>query len=357
MKVSICFFADDGLEIKEGQYVHAECRRLYCHPNQERQQEVVEDTSRHQTRKSSDTSFDLKTCCLFCGKPAKVDRHKRGRDVYFVRTLEFQNTVRDVCKARNDYWGNTVLYRLEFANDLPAADAIYHQTCSTNFRSHCNIPQQYQDDVTVPKRGRPASSDDAFLQVMQYLEQNMSEQLTVSDLVDKMISICDNRAYSLPYMKTKIMTHFGPEIVISSVNGKHNVVTFRRTADAILHYAQSNDDVNSSEILIKAVAKLIVEEIKSLDLKKNVYPTADDIMNTDSNKAFVPQSLLMLLPQIVSGKGSDTRCVSIGQCIVQACTPRAGIAPLQIGLGVQLHHHFGSKFLIDTLNSLGFCTS
>ena len=42
---------------------------------------------------------------------------------------------------------------------------------------------------------------------------------------------------------------------------------------------------------------------------------------------------------------------------VQACMPRGIIAPLQIGLGVQMHHLYGSKFLIETLNSLGFCSS
>ena len=33
------------------------------------------------------------------------------------------------------------------------------------------------------------------------------------------------------------------------------------------------------------------------------------------------------------------------------------MSPLQLGLGVQLHHHFGSRFLVDTLHSLGFCCS
>ena len=33
------------------------------------------------------------------------------------------------------------------------------------------------------------------------------------------------------------------------------------------------------------------------------------------------------------------------------------MAPLQVGLAVQLHHYFGSKFLIDTLYSHGFCSS
>ena len=33
------------------------------------------------------------------------------------------------------------------------------------------------------------------------------------------------------------------------------------------------------------------------------------------------------------------------------------MAPLQIGLGVQMHHHFQFKFLIESLNSHGLCCS
>jgi hypothetical protein len=33
------------------------------------------------------------------------------------------------------------------------------------------------------------------------------------------------------------------------------------------------------------------------------------------------------------------------------------IVPLQIGLAVQMHHTFGSRFLIDNLNSCGFSSS
>ena len=51
------------------------------------------------------------------------------------------------------------------------------------------------------------------------------------------------------------------------------------------------------------------------------------------------------------------KIASIGQAIIQAARPRVLIAPLQIGLAVQMHHHYGSKFLIDSLNSHGFCSS
>ena len=33
------------------------------------------------------------------------------------------------------------------------------------------------------------------------------------------------------------------------------------------------------------------------------------------------------------------------------------LAPLQIGLAVQMHHHFSSRFLIDSLHKHGFCSS
>lgn len=47
----------------------------------------------------------------------------------------------------------------------------------------------------------------------------------------------------------------------------------------------------------------------------------------------------------------------IGQAIVQAVGPRTIIAPLQLGLGVQAHHSFKSKFLVETLHKLGFSSS
>ena len=33
------------------------------------------------------------------------------------------------------------------------------------------------------------------------------------------------------------------------------------------------------------------------------------------------------------------------------------IAPLQLGLAVQMHHHFRSRFLIDVLSAMGYCSS
>ena len=42
---------------------------------------------------------------------------------------------------------------------------------------------------------------------------------------------------------------------------------------------------------------------------------------------------------------------------MQAVRPRVLLVPLQVGLGIQLHHHYASRFLIDTLHQHGVCCS
>ena len=57
------------------------------------------------------------------------------------------------------------------------------------------------------------------------------------------------------------------------------------------------------------------------------------------------------------GKNVKTKVASIGHAIIQASWPRILLSYLQLGHGVQLHHHFQSKFLIDVLHALGFWCS
>ena len=66
---------------------------------------------------------------------------------------------------------------------------------------------------------------------------------------------------------------------------------------------------------------------------------------------------LLLKKVICNKKDEKLKIAAIGQAIVEAARPRVVIAPLQISLAVQIHHHVGSKFLIDSLNSLGYCSS
>lgn len=63
-----------------------------------------------------------------------------------MRTQDFQDSIAQICKERNDEWSETVLDRLEYAQDLHAADAVYHQACSVNFRTGKQVPLQHCSD-------------------------------------------------------------------------------------------------------------------------------------------------------------------------------------------------------------------
>jgi hypothetical protein len=62
-------------------------------------------------------------------------KKKIESDVFQVRTKEFQKNIEDICRQRNDSWSVDVLGRLEYARDVHAADAVYHQSYSVNFRT------------------------------------------------------------------------------------------------------------------------------------------------------------------------------------------------------------------------------
>ena len=64
-----------------------------------------------------------------------------------------------------------------------------------------------------------------------------------------------------------------------------------------------------------------------------------------------------LLQNLFVGKDTRHKQASIRQAIVHAVHPRAVIAPLQLGLAIQMHHHFRSRFLIDILSAIGYCSS
>lgn len=167
-------------------------------------------------------------------------------------------------------------------------------------------------------------------------------------------------AYSHPKMKEELQKYFGEELYITDLDGKSNVVTFRKTASSILHnfyLRQVNDEDGQKKMIIETAAELIKNDIKLQAASRVQYPSHDDIASRKTNLEFVPESLQLLLSTIFSGKDVEMKVASIGQAIMQAARPRILICPLQIGLAVRMHHCFDSKFPIDTLYSLGFSSS
>ena len=201
---------------------------------------------------------------------------------------------------------------------------------------------------------------EAFLKVTQFLKYNDDEQITVADLETKMNEyLGGSGGYSRRYLKSKLEEHFGNEVLITTVNKNPNVVTLRNTATHILqefHKKQQNavDTETEAQNIVRAAAKLIKSDIKLVESKIDEYPqiAKEPEAQTDA----LPPTFKLFLDS-VDLKSDKMKVAAIGQAIMQAARPRVFIAPLQIGLGVQLHHNFASRFLIDILHHLGFCSS
>lgn len=364
-----------GIDLRTvpGQKVHNRCRKTHC------SQHSIDAFNRTKTKKgssgetvhrlrSTETSFDYRTQCLFCGTKDLYEGKKKEFILIPVRTYDFQKKVLEACKNRLDDWSLRVQSRIEFVSDLPAADAVYHQVCNVNFRTGKQIPKKFIQDATTKhaKPGRPCDSAqaEAFAKVIAYLEQNDEEQITINDLIQKMndyLKGTDSEAYGFTHMKEQIKKEFGQKIVITEVGGKSNVVTLWSTASTILHDFYSHPKHESPDLeknrILETAAKLIKNDVKSLVQQKDVYPGNSELASVDDATAFLPMSLQILLKGLFTSSQAQTKTASIGQAIVQATRPRVILAPLQLGLGVQLHHHFGSRFLVDTLHRHGFCCS
>ena len=165
---------------------------------------------------------------------------------------------------------------------------------------------------------------------------------------------------SFPYMKSQLLKHFGENIIIAEINEKANVVAFLRTASRILHdfYSQKHKDPEQEKAhIIKTAALRIKNDIKTIKQSKDVYPSNAEMTSSEAALENIPDCLKLFMKIVFAGKDVDVKLASIGQAIIQTSRPRIHMAPLQVGLGVQMHHHFQSKFLIESLNSHGCCCS
>lgn len=152
-------------------------------------------------------------------------------------------------------------------------------------------------------------------------------------------------AYSLAYMKKRLLdTLTSDRIVITTVKGKENVVTFREKASRILldfHAQDLQDEKSFKRAKIDACAKFLKSDIRPIEQNTNVYPDSSDIADVVKALAFLPVSLRYFLQQIIVGTDADLHTASFRQAIMQRCRPRMLLCPLQLGYSVQLHHTSG----------------
>ena len=140
-----------------------------------------------------------------------------------------------------------------------------------------------------------------------------------------------------------------------------DVVTFITTAKKLLHdfhNTKADDDPEKEKLrIIETAAKIIKSDVKNLNMMSLFYPSTQEIESITACLNYLPISLQTLFRDMFSGKDTSMKVASIGQAIMQQVRPRTITPPLQIGLAVQMHRQFGSRFLNDSLHSHRFCSS
>ena len=200
--------------------------------------------------------------------------------MFAIKTFECERSLLHKCAERGDRWGQLVESRIQTVNDFHAADAVYHQQCSVNFQTHKNIPTKCMTGTRqpAPRKGCPVSEAQtaAFLKVARYLQDNDDEQITFTDLRQKMHQCLLESGHNVEpftekHLRQKLEDHFGDTIIVTSIRGKASVVTFRSTAEKILkQFAQNKEkDIEVEKLhLIKTAALLLLSDIKSMDASK-----------------------------------------------------------------------------------------
>ncbi|VDI50402.1 Hypothetical predicted protein [Mytilus galloprovincialis] len=114
---------------------------------------------------SASVSCKWSSTATSSGKKPTKNKNK-GSEVFPVRTDDFQTRIIQVCNERDDEWASVNQGRLQSISDLHAADALYHQACSVNFRTNKKIPLTFSPEPKKKEnssRGRPAAYVDYFL--------------------------------------------------------------------------------------------------------------------------------------------------------------------------------------------------
>ena len=226
------------------------CRRN--HTNARRYEHLckrksIDEDDTSSNLRSGDKQFSFHSDCYICG--AYVDQDKARRYPYntnyeysHVMVLNVKDTITKRCAERSeiaqpdkhDKWSKAVSTRLACVNDLPSEEAIYHRKCYSYFMSPRNLDLEdlpSYDGVPPKKRGRPTGTVDevknsAFLHVVEYLENNDDETITLDELHDIMANhVGTDEVYSKKMLQNQLYAHYGDRVSVTSSKQQPLVVT------------------------------------------------------------------------------------------------------------------------------------
>ena len=142
-------------------------------------------------------------------------------------------------------------------------------------------------------------------------------------------------------------------MITSQGPGKGNIISFHDTAKFLIEEKfkkeKEGDVLDEKERMISIVGNLIKDEIRMLE-KSDTYPSPHQLSDIDFLDEWLPQSLKKT-PKILIP--NTLKSTAIRHSILTACRKQL-LSPLLFGLGVELDHSFGSKWVNNHLSRLCF---
>jgi hypothetical protein len=196
----------------------------------------------------------------------------------------------------------------------------------------------------------------------------------------------DTGTYSSAKFQDRLVRHYAGSIVIHTqrCQGMSNLVFSDKLSlgDTIAAAGKYKSKFKASELendfqvdvegvsdekILHSAVGILRRNIEKLKISVEDYPSANDISIAASMDK-LPQSLVRFLCWLIDAKSFESatepytmptdkirKALSITDSIVSVS--KQLFTPFHLGLAVQLYHEFGSRHLIDTLYSHGFCTS
>ena len=236
---------------------------------------------------------------------------------------------------------------------LNCTDFVQAEACHGKFYVSEGLPSPLTKNLV----GRQANKESAdyFNKLCSYTESE-TEVYSLQELQGKMIEIAGGenvyKVYSTKWLKTKLQQKFGDHVFFSEINGKSNVACFRNMANTIITdkwYEDKNSNIDDeAKRIVTTAAKLIKSQIEEKNYSADFYLSTEKISDL---KGQMPSYLNLFMETLFPCEFKQS---SISQCILKVVKPRSIIPAIPFGLGVELDHIFGSRWLIDELYKLGF---
>ncbi len=298
-------------------------------------------------RHSSVDQFDFKMNCLLCNEickgldpkhPERWDKVCQCEVKGLSDTTPFREVLLDLAEKRNDQWGRNVALRISNAYDLGAAEAQYHVKCYDQFRK---IPP-FVDST-------PLVEDKAMKTVIEevYAKQKTNTWTSV-ELYNMYIR--HGGILTQKQMFSKLVTQLGEDIVVENITGCEPVVGLRQLVRKTLKLVESTKDNEDRE---DEIVRKVLSEAHSIKKANNVYDLGE--FTREQTIAKTSKTLLRLISKLVSSGETTKKSLSIAQSIQSQITNIPNQTTL--GLGIKLHHTYGSRDLIDTLHDQGYIAS